>query len=65
MRHLFKGNTENFSGNKGDLRILLYYNDKRDLHKIASIHIPNSNVNANILADGGLSWSISCIQNSK
>ena len=54
-----------FLGIREILGILLYYNAKRDLHKISSIHILNSNVNPNILAVGGLSWSVSRIQNSK
>ena len=54
-----------FLGIREILRILLYYNAKRDLRKIASIHILNLNVDHNILAVGGLSWSVSCIQNSK
>ena len=54
-----------FLGIREILRILLYYNAKRDLRKIASIHILNLNVDHTILAVGGLSWSVSCIQNSK
>ena len=65
MRIFLKGTLKTFLGIRGILRILLYFKAKRDLHKIASIHILNSNVNSNILAVGGLFWSVSGIQNSK
>ena len=60
-----KGTLKMFLGIREILRILLYFNAKRDLHKIASIHIHKSTVNPNILAGRGLSCFVSFIQNSK
>ena len=48
-----KGTLKIFLGIREMLRVLLCYNAKRDLHKIASIHILRSNINHNILAVGG------------